>query len=68
MKWICEYAEFDTDLRNPRECEPFCFNADSYEEARKKANEYLSDYYDLVEYAVREADEDELEYYEYIDE
>lgn len=31
MKWICNYAEFDTD-RYGIEKEPFSFVADNYEE------------------------------------
>lgn len=53
MKWICRYAEFDTD-RNGIEQEPFTFDADNYDDAVVKANEELSKYYNVVEFEVCE--------------
>jgi len=66
MKWICEYAELDTDVHNPRECEPFILDAGSYNDAKIKANEYMCQYYNRVKYDVREANDEEIEDYEYI--
>ena len=65
-KWICEYAELDTDIRNPIEQEPFCFDANSYEEAKTKANNFISNFYNYVEFEVYEATDEDLDSFEYV--
>jgi hypothetical protein len=49
-KWICNYAECDTDYDCPKEREPFVLEANDYEEAMNKADKHLDEYYDEYEF------------------
>lgn len=59
MKWICEYAEYDTDLHNGYKGDPFEVEADTYEEAMKIAHKELDESYYVFEYDCYEVEEEE---------